>query len=85
MNRLKELGADLHQEGENWNEADKLAREACEKNERIRYVPPFSDPLLWKGHATLVSEFSKISLFSMLTPKITFSRALKSQLSGGAN
>jgi len=60
LNRLRELGADLHQEGANWNEADKLARDACEKDSRIRYVPPFSDPLLWEGHATLVHEFSKI-------------------------
>ena len=47
LNRLKELGAELHQEGANWNEADKLARKACEENSRIRYVPPFSDPLQW--------------------------------------
>jgi len=60
LNRLRELGADLHQEGANWNEADKLARDACEKDSRIRYVPPFSDPLLWEGHATLVREFSKV-------------------------
>lgn len=60
LNRLRELGADLHQEGANWNEADKLAREACEEDGRIRYLPPFSDPLLWEGHATLVHEFSSI-------------------------
>lgn len=59
LDRLKQLGAELHQEGANWNEADALAQKECEMNEKARYVPPFSDPLLWEGHASLVHEVAE--------------------------
>ena len=59
MNRLTELGAELHQEGENWNAADILARAACQADPKAKYLNPFDDPLLWTGHASVVHEISK--------------------------
>jgi L-serine/L-threonine ammonia-lyase len=42
--------------GENWNAADKLARERVEANPSAKYVSPYDNPLLWTGHSSMVDE-----------------------------
>lgn len=52
---IQAQGAQLRVQGKVWNEADVLARRMVEATGAI-YVSPFDDPLLWKGHSTLVDE-----------------------------
>ncbi len=40
--------------GKTWQEAHQYAQE-CMKSESV-YIHPFDDPLLWKGHSTLIDE-----------------------------
>lgn len=63
IGKLRELGADVVQIGENWAAADKHLREiAIPEFERSHpdskavYVPPFDHPDVWDGNATLVDE-----------------------------
>ena len=50
-------GVQITQSGANWNEADKLAREKVETStEKIKYISPFDDPLLWEGHSSIITE-----------------------------
>jgi len=66
IEKLKALGADVTVHGENWNEADLLAREIVSeinsnnKDEEgtigASYVSPYDDPMLWTGHSTVVDE-----------------------------
>lgn len=56
INIIKKTGAQVIVHGENWNEADSLARAEVEKNANARYIPPFDDPLIWQGHSSLVDE-----------------------------
>ena len=57
---LKQLNAKVTVFGENWNEADTLAREMVQdQKDTTAYVSPYNDPLLWEGHATVVSEIQQ--------------------------
>lgn len=60
VGKLRDLGADVVQIGENWAAADKHLREEvmAEHDPRRRgvYVPPFDHPDVWSGAATLVDE-----------------------------
>jgi L-serine/L-threonine ammonia-lyase len=49
------LGAEVHQHGSVWDEAHAHAMQLAEEL-GASYVPPFDDPLLWDGHATLIDE-----------------------------
>lgn len=57
--RMRDLisnqGAEVRVHGDAWDDADQLAREMAEKEKAI-YVSPFDDPLLWKGHSTIIDE-----------------------------
>lgn len=52
---IRAEGAELIAHGSNWNEADALAR-AYMVEADAHYVPPFDDPALWRGHASLIHE-----------------------------
>ncbi len=53
--KIMRLGAEVVVHGSVWDEAHEFALEiASEKH--TRYVPPFDDPLLWSGHATMIDE-----------------------------
>ncbi|KAI0472113.1 tryptophan synthase beta subunit-like PLP-dependent enzyme [Xylariaceae sp. FL0804] len=55
--RLRALGADVHQVGENWAFADRhLREELLAKDPAGVYVPPFDHPHIWEGAATIVDE-----------------------------
>ena len=57
---LKQLNAKVTVFGENWNEADTLAREMVQdQKDTTAYVSPYNDPMLWEGHATVVSEIQQ--------------------------
>lgn len=61
VDKLQSLGASVTIHGENWNQADRLARQRVEEanqgGERTAaYVSPYDDPLLWTGHSTVVDE-----------------------------
>lgn len=54
--KLESLQAHVTVHGENWNAADKLARERVAANPNAEYVSPYDNPLLWTGHSSLVDE-----------------------------
>jgi L-serine/L-threonine ammonia-lyase len=57
IKKLKDLGAEVHQVGENLAAADLYNRKeliGCDPN--AFYVPPFDHPLIWAGQETLLRE-----------------------------
>ena len=54
--KLESLGARVTVHGENWNAADKLARQLVDADDSAKYVSPYDNPLLWTGHSTIVDE-----------------------------
>jgi len=61
VDRIKSHQATVIQEGDDWQEADKIARSLC-KTRGGCYVPPFDDPFIWTGNATLVHEIADAGL-----------------------
>jgi L-serine/L-threonine ammonia-lyase len=63
--KIRAAGAeDVIQHGESWVEADTYLKEALmvkarERGDKAVYVPPFDDPLIWNGNATIVREISR--------------------------
>jgi L-serine/L-threonine ammonia-lyase len=55
---LQGYGAQVRVHGAVWDEADAMARALCD-DDNAYYVSPFNDPLLWKGHSTLVAEAAR--------------------------
>ncbi|KAI0416813.1 tryptophan synthase beta subunit-like PLP-dependent enzyme [Xylaria grammica] len=58
--KLAELGATAHRVGSVWPEADARCRAAATGDAEGVYVPPFDNPLIWDGHATLVDELAAL-------------------------
>jgi L-serine/L-threonine ammonia-lyase len=62
INKIRDAGAaQVIQHGASWVDADTYLRDsviplAKAKGEEAVYVPPFDDPVIWQGHATLVGE-----------------------------
>lgn len=55
VNKITSLGASVEVIGAVWDEADQYARKIAEQGDAV-YVSPFDDPLLWKGHSTIIDE-----------------------------
>ncbi|XP_059209396.1 serine dehydratase-like [Centropristis striata] len=55
VQRLQDLGASVKIIGKVWDDANAEALRLAE-TEGLTYVPPFDHPLLWQGHASLMSE-----------------------------
>lgn len=55
--RIRALGAELRCEGSVWDEANAAALKLAEAPDTA-FIPPFDDPLLWQGHASLVDELA---------------------------
>uniref|UniRef100_A0A3P8UIL3 L-serine ammonia-lyase n=1 Tax=Cynoglossus semilaevis TaxID=244447 RepID=A0A3P8UIL3_CYNSE len=55
IHRLLDQGAVVKTVGKVWDDADAEALRLAAK-ENLTYVPPFDHPLLWQGHASLISE-----------------------------
>lgn len=58
ITKLQNLGAQVTVHGENWNQADVLARQMVEDDttKTVAYVPPYDHPLLWTGISTWIDE-----------------------------
>ncbi|KAK2048555.1 pyridoxal-phosphate dependent enzyme [Colletotrichum somersetense] len=57
VSKLKLLGAECVQVGENWIEADRHLREVLLANDPAGvYVPPFDHPHVWDGASTIIDE-----------------------------
>jgi len=56
--RIRSLGAELRCEGAVWDEANAVALRLAEAADTA-FIPPFDDPLLWQGHASLVEELAQ--------------------------
>jgi L-serine/L-threonine ammonia-lyase len=60
IGKLKTLGANVHQHGASWLEADTcLHTEFLDKDSNGVYVPPFDHEDIWDGAATLVEEIDQ--------------------------
>jgi L-serine/L-threonine ammonia-lyase len=60
VGKLKTLGADVHQYGTSWLEADTFLRtEVMAQDPHAVYVPPFDHPDIWEGAATIVEELDE--------------------------
>lgn len=46
--------------GRSWQEANEVALASCSPSDA--FIHPFDDPLLWQGHASLVSEIATLGL-----------------------
>lgn len=58
--KLKRLGADVHQHGSAWAEADNYLRTALLAHDKNGiYVPPFDHEDIWQGASTLVPELDE--------------------------
>lgn len=55
VEKIQREGAEVTIHGEDWNEADVLARELA-KEPHFFYISPFDHPLIWEGHSSLVHE-----------------------------
>ncbi len=53
--KIQYLGAKVTVFGKAWDEADQEARRIAEAEGWV-YVSPFDDPLLWEGHASIITE-----------------------------
>jgi len=56
--KIEAQGAEVIIHGEQWSEADMLARSLVEQ-ENGDYIPPFDHPLIWEGNATLIHEVAQ--------------------------
>ncbi|KAF5929268.1 L-serine dehydratase/L-threonine deaminase [Diceros bicornis minor] len=59
IERLKNEGAMVKVVGEMLDEAFELAKALAKNNPGWVYVPPFDDPLIWEGHASVVAELKE--------------------------
>lgn len=56
--KLELEGAEVIVHGENWNEADLLARKLCADFDGA-YISPFDNPLIWQGHSSMIHEVER--------------------------
>lgn len=55
IDAINSYGAEVIVAGSVWDEAHQAA-EAFAKEHGAAYIPPFDDPILWDGHATIIEE-----------------------------
>jgi len=59
--KIKAQKASVIVHGKDWYEADQYTHMLCEQKKAC-YVPPFDDPLIWEGNATIIDEVAKEGL-----------------------
>jgi L-serine/L-threonine ammonia-lyase len=59
IEKLQSYGAEVIVHGNIWDEAEKKAQEMCKELKNSFYVPPFNNPLIWAGNASLIDEISE--------------------------
>ncbi|XP_013869144.1 serine dehydratase-like [Austrofundulus limnaeus] len=57
VQRLQDQGATVRISGKVWDDANAEALRLAE-TEGLTFVPPFNHPLLWEGHASMITEVS---------------------------
>lgn len=55
IDKIKRLGTEVEIVGDVWDEAHQYALKLSYETNAV-YVSPFDDPLLWKGHSTIIDE-----------------------------
>ncbi|EKD18949.1 serine family amino acid catabolism- protein [Drepanopeziza brunnea f. sp. 'multigermtubi' MB_m1] len=56
-NKIRSLGASVHQVGASWADADRfLKEELLSKDPNGFYVPPFDHPIIWEGASSMFEE-----------------------------
>jgi L-serine/L-threonine ammonia-lyase len=55
INKITNLGAEVEVHGHVWDESDHYAIKHAREAGAV-YVSPFDDPLLWKGHSSMIDE-----------------------------
>ena len=58
VKKITNLGAVVELYGDVWDEAHQYALQISKEKDAV-YVSPFDDPLLWRGHSTIIDECSK--------------------------
>ena len=58
INKITNLGTEVEVFGKVWDEADQYALKISKELDAV-YVSPFDDPLLWKGHSTIIDESAR--------------------------
>jgi L-serine/L-threonine ammonia-lyase len=58
---IRREGAEVIEYGVSWDDAHAHASEVA-RREDAAYVPPFDDPLIWTGHASLIDEVADAGL-----------------------
>ena len=57
---IRQEGAEVIVHGSSWQEANVLALSMVKKSDA--FLHPFDDPLLWRGHATMVDEVARAGI-----------------------
>jgi L-serine/L-threonine ammonia-lyase len=55
LKKLQAESVDVLIEGDNWDAADKLAREMAAEL-KFAYIPPFDHPVIWQGYVSIIEE-----------------------------
>jgi len=58
IKKITNLGAEVEVYGNVWDEAHQYALKISKEMDAV-YVSPFDDPLLWKGHSTIIDECAR--------------------------
>ena len=58
---IRREGATVIEHGASWDDAHAHAYEVA-RREAAAYVPPFDDPLIWTGHASMIDEVASAGL-----------------------
>lgn len=58
VDAIKAEGAKVHIAGDVWDEANEAAKLFAE-NHHAGFIPPFDHPLIWAGHATMITEVAE--------------------------
>ena len=58
IDKITSLNTEVEVYGDAWDEANKKALEISKKDGSV-FVSPFDDPLLWKGHSSMIDECAK--------------------------
>ena len=56
--RMRDLRASVIVRGEVWDESDIFARQYAQ-DQGLDYIHPFDDPVIWRGHASLIEEMKQ--------------------------
>lgn len=56
---IESEGATLVEQGASWDDAHAYATGVAAETDDVSYVHPFDDPVVWRGHSTLVDELKQ--------------------------